>query len=584
MSLNSVKPRALVGEFIDSRNQYKNTGAMIRHKTSNMVVYSSRSEPHGGLVPTVEHRPRLYPRRYSIDVVVASQPGITENKEAGWPQEDEEDFSMPQSPAEQLLQAPVQWGDYEALNIRGSHLRLPNPLRFAGLNSCFRYRTYSKPPFDNNTYLTIGDSTLSNSDIWQVRKLTYPDGWWNDAILNTALEFLNLDNDCKSLGIAIANSMTCEILHNVAVYDWDPAECVMYKDAFKDAKYILLPINDGYGGQTFEGTGGLHWSLLVVNRCSGEAHYIDSMFVNNPRFSIQGYRTSVGLAKILGDDEYDFQPEMYSPNQNLHNRFAHDGGACGPFVHEMMATCIDHIRSMREWGHEDTLRFSLTEEFPINWAQHFHSQKTRCSVFARFVGHKRLVDSKAQADQHNLVAMRDLEGTVELTKETCLEDGPEFRLFVGITSQSGEDESDELFSVTTDEALADIMDDDHIRMDPDMDIIMDLMGSDREDNESNRAVCSSPPGSPATATCTVRNNSPVPFLDETVIVSGQSSTPSPTSITLTPPCTPPVIIDEDEEGNFADSGGDYPDSRINNNKTRRAMRRQLKKLAQRRGG
>jgi hypothetical protein len=236
-----------------------------------------------------------------------------------------------------------------------------------------------------------------------------------DESIDMALEVLSRDLHCDAYGIDIANSTIAQICYFAAMSrDGSTREYDEYRERFKGKKWIFVVINDAIGGASNDGTHGSHWSLVAVDRQGKTAHYYDSLFINNEFHREMGRQIAFGLLLILGEDEkqWEYFPEYYSPNQNWHNQFGGDSGACGPFLFKMTELQILRIRRYQEEDMEHQCTLELDYKFPYFFKSHFDSLFVRRSIQQRIAYWKAKVEAPQLVEEHDQQAIHGTDVTL----------------------------------------------------------------------------------------------------------------------------------------------------------------------------
>jgi hypothetical protein len=226
-----------------------------------------------------------------------------------------------------------------------------------------------------------------------------------DEGLNMALEMLRRELKCDNHAIGVANSnMTQCFQVALACKDAESQHYDEYRIMFGNKRWIFCIVNDASGSFDQHGT---HWSFVVVDRVHRTAHYIDSMFVFNTAAQKLGCDISLGLLKILGEDEsqWRYYPEMNSPHQNWHNGYSHDAGACGPFVFKMTEILVETIEEYQAVGREHECSMRIPSGYHLQFKKIFDSWDVRQDIAHRMVRWKTYTDSVALAAKHDQAAV-----------------------------------------------------------------------------------------------------------------------------------------------------------------------------------
>jgi hypothetical protein len=309
---------------------------------------------------------------------------------------------------------------FELVDTSVAPQMIPHPARYAAFGRWWHLIA----PWDTGIYLELGDATIRN-DAFNYITLTQwtqcgYEAWMRDESIDMALEVLRRDLDCDTHGIAIANSTMAQICYFAAFSeDSTSREYDEYKARFRDKKWIFLVVNDAIGGNENDGRSGTHWSLVVLDRAYKHAYYYDSLYPNNRYNTDMGRDISLGMLKILGEDvrdwHYDIQYDC--PNQNWHNQFKFDDGACGPFVFKMTELLVNKIKNHRQAGKEHECYIDIDLNFRAYFKSVFHSLGVREDIKMRIARWKAIIDAPQIADSHDQFAIQDV-------LDIALNDGP----------------------------------------------------------------------------------------------------------------------------------------------------------------
>lgn len=285
----------------------------------------------------------------------------------------------------------------------------PDAFRFEGFASHFYLRF---PPFNTDVYLRLGDVVLRNDAFFYIGvtdSLRYGiHVWMTDDALDMAMETIRRDYECDAHRVAIANSTVAQIcFFAFTSEDSSPEEYAEYKTQYQDKRWIFIVINDAIGGTENRGNSGTHWSFVAMDREIKRAYFYDSLYAQSANDHEKVWNVVQGMVKILEEDpiRWYFYVQWYTPNQDLHNRFPSDGGACGPFVYKMIQVLISHtIHCYRT--NQDNLCFELHPAFP-NWFRdtHFDSLLIREEIQYKIARQKANAEGNRLIDSHDRVAL-----------------------------------------------------------------------------------------------------------------------------------------------------------------------------------
>jgi hypothetical protein len=308
----------------------------------------------------------------------------------------------------------------------------PFPARYAAFASTWHLH----PPFNTEIYLELGDATIRNDAFAFITTTEHEWGlevWMRDESLDMALEVLRRDSDCDAHGIAIANSTMAQICY-FANFSEDsaPQEYDEYKARFRDKNWIFLVVNDAIGGMDNDGRSGSHWSLVAMDVKWKRAYYYDSLFPNSNYHLDMGRDISLGMLKILGEHirQWKYIPQYDCPNQNWHNQFKYDAGACGPFVYKMTEILVNKIKAYRQANREDECHINVGWEYRAQFKDVFHSLEVRKIIQRKIAHWKGLAEARDEADRLDYNAVRDAPDVTLIDGPVVQFEAPLPRLFV----------------------------------------------------------------------------------------------------------------------------------------------------------
>jgi hypothetical protein len=361
---------------------FRRTRKVARESTESMFVMASRGFPRGEYPPTQKTQPSLPQRRHSIDVNTGAWNRCI----------------------------PEKWATRTVYESTQSFLKETNPpltrecaLSLPDIRRYVKLQRQGPVPNDSSVFLELEHSSIMNNEYHLIMEREGESSWFCDNILNVALELVSKKYRCRANDIEIGNALDSFLLWQCGQYgDADGNDFAHYaeqKKQFEGKKFIFLPINDGYVNPSNEDTNGTHWSLLVVNRMSGTAHYVDSLYAGSLAHQDVASTTLLGLRYLLDDDQYVCHVEYNAPNQYTHNRTTDDWGPCGPFVYEMIKRYLRKIQRYLEAGMESAFSFDIPEGFA-----------TRCrfdSHYTRWEVQQRIADAKACQIRDAVIAAHD---------------------------------------------------------------------------------------------------------------------------------------------------------------------------------
>ncbi|KAG9191177.1 hypothetical protein G6011_09265 [Alternaria panax] len=400
----SRRNQAILEHYKRTKIFHKTRSSMV-HQTKKMLVSASRGFERGAL-PTRRTRPPLLKRRYSIEVNTTKDWEI--QKYACWSH-----WNVKQDPLwPRSLETEPPYVTLQQHSI-------PDPRRYTGFSRLFN----TEIPYNTEILLEVGDVTIQNDAFNYIGATVYVESggevWMRGESLDMALEVLRRDEDCDTYDIDIANSTVAQICCFAASgIDGPSGEYDQYRARYNDKKWIIVICNDGMGGIENDGTSGTHWSMVAMDRVSKRAYYYDSLWAHLQNYRNLGRNISLSMLNILGEDiplwKYEVQDE--SPNQNYHNLFKHDEGACGPFVYKMTQILIKYIKAQQSLGFD---LFSM--EIDRQWAYQvfrpqFHSGFVRSEMQDSILRWRHTIQASAYADQNDYEAIKDT--------DTVLDDGP----------------------------------------------------------------------------------------------------------------------------------------------------------------
>lgn len=274
----------------------------------------------------------------------------------------------------------------------------------------------SPPPENDEVYLTFNDASITNNQFHYITHTAGQEAFMQDYCLDMALKILAHNSKCSASHIAIASTFESQIFY-IAASDKDGWE--EYSKLFKDAKWILIPINDGMTGKVNAAIQGAHWSLLAINRVGKMAHYFDSLFVTIPAYHELADTVFHGILNVLGEDISGWmgKVEYNSPNQTQHNRCKDDAWtSCGPFVFFMIEYLVDTIKWAQSMGKEDQHVLDLEETFPQQWGEIWNSRGTRLAMQNSVARTKQTMEAEKESDSDDLVEalVEEVVGEVKL--------------------------------------------------------------------------------------------------------------------------------------------------------------------------
>ena len=241
-----------------------------------------------------------------------------------------------------------------------------------------------------------------------------------DYCLDMALKILAHKTKCAASHISIASTFESQIYYHAA-FDttggWEE-----YSKLLCDAKWILVPINDGMAGISSSAIHGAHWSLLALNRVAKTAHYFDSLFIDNSNYHDLAGTVFRGVVNVLGENVNDWlcKVEYFSPNQTQHNLCKEDAWtSCGPFVFMMIKYQVDTIMWAQQEGREYQHVLDLGEDFPLKWGAEWNSLGTRVDMQDSIAQMKKAVEAEKETGSGDEV----VEMAVEDVKPPTLGEG-----------------------------------------------------------------------------------------------------------------------------------------------------------------
>ena len=453
------------------------TRQMMRHKTNKMLVTASRGFERAGYLPTKSTVPRMFKRRYSIDV---NTMGWNNEFKKGWKiTHDTEVCSTSHSSnfeatsmrcrkssagqCRAALWAPLiavceRLRDHFQAHSSGSrgyesghifaHLfehctdvfqipatahaydeaepriqsQSPRPLPDPRRYQCFGLRSAAYTLPNTDIYLELGTAVIHNDSFLLITQCEWNtvryEAWMRDESLGMALEVLRRENKCDEDGIGFAD---CNMVQTFLIAkrgnDTQSRHYDTYRQQFGDKRWIFLTLNDCTGGMT---DGGTHWSLIVVDRVHKRTHYVDSLFIGVKEAHELAFEVSDSLLQILGEDETQWQHliEWNSPNQNWNNRCKQDFGPCGPFVYKMTEMMVRAIKTYQAAGLEHQCSLALPVGFAWAFESQFHSYEVRCNMAWSIARWKAITESQRLTQQHDETTVTGQEVTLLDTPDT----------------------------------------------------------------------------------------------------------------------------------------------------------------------
>jgi hypothetical protein len=397
------------------------TRAIAYHSTATFCVLSSRGFSRE-LPPTRQTRPALRQRRHSVDILLTRP---FDGKRKTVPSDSKSLYGHLENKGEEIL------SNFEPLYVLSRETDEPIPREpFVHFPDARRHRMLDRerhhhyPPRDEETYLELLKSSLSNNEFRTITVLHYPDGWFADNVLDVALEMVSLEYNADSHNIFIANSLMGQCLYGPGVEgDVDGnnfAGMDEYKRMFENKQWIFIPINDGMVARDTSIAQGAHWSFVAVNRRDLIAHYVDSLYVRDWRYQQLANAIVRGLGNIL-NEEYEFTIEIYTPHQWYDNKYdnyhGHDVGPCGPFVVTMIKEYVAEIVHHRENGLGELSDLYITPRWSRGFRQIFNSFDVRVDITVHMARLKIKLNADRLADQHDAVVLAGLGNTIEVVHD-----------------------------------------------------------------------------------------------------------------------------------------------------------------------
>ena len=395
---------------------FHKTRSSMRYQSRRMLIFASRGFERG-VLPTRQTKPPLLKRRHSIDA----------NTTKNWKMQNNACWLHYSSKVNELqphahfgarptniVQKDIPWvrsHEIELPFVYPSHSPIPDPRRYAAFGPAFDIET----PHNNEIFLELGDVTIQNDAFDYIGATSYHESklevWMRGESLDMALEVLRRDEDCDAHGIDIVNSTVAQICCFAANSSNGPSgEYEQYKARYHNKNWIIVVCNDAMGGIENNGTSGSHWSMVAMDRISKRAYYYDSLYAHYTDYQNLGRTISMGLLNILDEDisRWTYEVQLESPNQNWHNLFRHDGGACGPFVFKMTQILIEHIKGQQALSLEDQCHLELDDSFATQlFKPRFHSGHVRNEIKARIRRWRHISRASAFVDQHDHYAIHD---------------------------------------------------------------------------------------------------------------------------------------------------------------------------------
>jgi hypothetical protein len=389
---------------------FSETRSSFVFQANKILVTSSRGFERG-LLPTRRTKPPLLKRRYSVDVNI-----IRDGEERYWSPNTFEVNKLQLHPHSTAWSTNVvqqeglklRFRETEPLPVLSHRTSLPHAGRYYAFASLFD----AEVPNDDGVFLELGDVTLHNDAYNYIDATNFywygMEVWMRDESLDMALEVLRRDEDCDAHSIAIANSTMAQICHFAARQDSSPEEFVQYKPLYQNKKWIFVVVNDAIGGIESDGRTGSHWSLVALDRISRRGYYYDSMHIDSEFYQYLARDISLGMLKILDEDptQWSYEIQFNSPNQNWHNTFKGDGGACGPFVFKMTQLLIDIIKYHQVHDSDENCGLTLAEPFAEEiFKPRFNSASVRLEIKANIARWRRIVSTSKLVNDYDYAAV-----------------------------------------------------------------------------------------------------------------------------------------------------------------------------------
>ena len=284
-----------------------------------------------------------------------------------------------------------------------SPMRFPSPFRYTDLSMKIAYA----PPDNDDTYLELGDATLSNFHFLRMCNMIDYHAWMEDEGLNMSLESLRQNKKCADHHIDVISTNLVQVLYmTFRLQDHNDPHWNKNKERWNDKRWIFIPINNGISGEEAETlSAGSHWALVIMDRVHKRAFYYDSMGIKDDAIQLIAYHVTIALLKVLAEDMglWKWKPQEYTPNQWRDNQTEGDVGPCGPFVWQMCRIMIDQIIEHQLHDQEQGCDLRLDSSFPSWFGKQFASYHVRLAMYHLVAHYKcrqvpmRLIDEHDQA-------------------------------------------------------------------------------------------------------------------------------------------------------------------------------------------
>lgn len=279
-------------------------------------------------------------------------------------------------------------------------LPFPEPHRYRDFNKY--YWSDNTLPLDHDRCLEVGDASLTNIGFYTTTHTQGEYCFMIDDHLNTAFALLSQDKNCDESSIAILSTYVAEIIYRAET----TAGQEQYTALYGDKKWIFMPVNNGFEATVNDGTKGAHWSLVALDRVHKCMHYYDSLFMGQEAYMFMAKRIADNMLQVLGEDiaQWEFLAEVNCPDQYHYNN-CKDGGACGPFVYDMVMILVNSIKGHQHEGKEDWCTLRLHDDFPGRFGSWWSSENTRVAIQRRMLQEMMGKDIEGWAAQHDRQAV-----------------------------------------------------------------------------------------------------------------------------------------------------------------------------------